>query len=140
MATTQTTRQPTLAHGAPVFLVDDVAAAAGYYENVLGFVKEWIFGEPPTYGQVSRGSVVINLAKSDQPGKLNSTRAVGTTTKADLNIEVAGNLAALHQELVGRGAQVDGPPTAQPYGMTSFNVLDPNGYCLCFGQVTVGYE
>lgn len=120
---------------APVFLVDDVRAAVEYYVSVLGFKQDFLWSDPPTYGGVSRDKVALHFAKADQPGRLNSARAAGTTTMADLNVFVRG-IYALHRDLVGRNARIDAPPTQQPYGMTNFHVDDPNGYRLCFGQAT----
>src|SRR5438067_1400610 len=34
----------------PVLAVRDVAAAAAYYRDVLGFEDVWLWGEPPTHG------------------------------------------------------------------------------------------
>ncbi len=135
MSQPQTTMAPSFNGYAPVFLVDDVRAAVEHYVTVLGFAQEFLWSDPPTYGGVRRGNVTLHFAKADQPGRLNSARAVGTTTKADLNVFVSG-IQALYQELVERGACIDGPPVEQPYRMTNFHVDDLNGFRLCFGQVT----
>jgi catechol 2,3-dioxygenase-like lactoylglutathione lyase family enzyme len=121
---------------AAVFLVDDVRATVDYYVKALGFTQEFLWGEPPTYGGVSRDRVMVHFAKADQPGRLNSAGAAGTTTKADLNIFVRG-IHELYRDLIQRGARIDGPPVQQPYGMTNFHVDDLNGYRLCFGQARV---
>ena len=118
---------------APVFLVDDVRATVDYYVTALGFTQEFLWGEPPTYGGVSRDRVMVHFAKVDQPGRFNSAGAAGTTTKADLNVFVRG-IHELYRDLIQRGARIDGPPVEQPYGMTNFHVDDLNGYRLCFGQ------
>jgi uncharacterized glyoxalase superfamily protein PhnB len=38
------------------------------------------------------------------------------------------------KEVMGRGAQVAGEPTNQPYGMREFGVRDINGVGIVFGQ------
>jgi len=126
---------PLLTGYATVFLVDDVRATVDHYVTVLGFKQDFLWGEPPAYAGVSRDKVAINFAKPDQPGRLNSAAAAGTTTRADLNIIVRG-VHELFRELVQRGARVTGPPMKEPYGITNFHVDDLNGYCLCFGQAT----
>lgn len=131
----QNVAAPFLTGCAPVFLVDDVRAAVEYYVSVFGFKQDFLWSDPPTYGGVSRDGVTLHFAKADQPGRPNSARAAGTTTRADLNVFVHG-IHDLYRELVGRGAQIDGPPVQQPYGMTNFHVDDRNGYRLCLGQAT----
>ncbi len=135
MSAPQSDAVPSLGGHAPVFLVDDVGAAVEYYSTVLGFRQDFLWSDPPTYGGVSRDSVTIHFARADKPGGLNSARAAGTTTKADLNVFVRG-IHDLYHDLIQRGARIDGPPVEQPYGMTNFHVDDLNGYRLCLGEAT----
>lgn len=39
----------------------------------------------------------------------------------------------LHEELVGRGAELLHGPVNQEYGLREIRVRDPNGYVLAFG-------
>ncbi len=41
---------------------------------------------------------------------------------------------ALHEELVTKGAHVQGPPISHPWGLREFRVLDPEGNRLSFAQ------
>ncbi len=135
MSAPQSVAVPFLCGHAPVLLVDDVGAAVDYYSTVLGFRQDFLWSDPPTYGGVSPDNVTLHFAKADKPGGLNSARAAGTTTKADLNVFVRG-IHDLYHDLVQRGARIDGPPVEQLYGMTNCHVDDLNGYRLCFGQAT----
>ena len=133
MSATQNAAAPFLTGCAPVFLVDDVRAAVDHYVCVLGFKQDFLWSD--SYGGVSRDNVTLHFAKAEVAGRLNSARAAGTTTMADLNVFVRG-IHDLYHDLVGRGGLIDGPPVQQPYGMTNFHVDDLNGYRLCFGQAT----
>jgi hypothetical protein len=44
-----TTMTRNLLRSAPYFPVADVGKAAAYYENVLGFQREYVAGEPPVF-------------------------------------------------------------------------------------------
>ena len=55
----------------------------------------------------------------------------------DLYVYV-NDVDALHEELVGRRAEVHGAPARQGYGMYDFRVSDPAGYVLAFGRVANG--
>jgi uncharacterized glyoxalase superfamily protein PhnB len=42
---------------------------------------------------------------------------------------------ALHEELVGRGADLVHGPVEQGYGLREIRVRDPDGYVLAFGRL-----
>ena len=42
----------------PIFPVADVVATVRYCRDVLGFEKDWVWGEPPDFGGVRWGKVV----------------------------------------------------------------------------------
>ncbi len=46
------------------------------------------------------------------------------------------DLAALYDELVGRGAEIVHGPVDQEYGIREFRVRDPHGYILAFGEAS----
>ena len=105
--------------GAPVLHVPDVAAAAAFYRDVLGFT--WDFGDE-TYAVVWRDNSAIHFVK-DESGP----RGVHL-------FQWVKNVDAFYREIVDRGATVASPPTDRPYGIREFGVLDINGVALVFGQ------
>src|SRR5258708_37011061 len=53
---------------APLFFVADVARAAAYYRDVLGFTVERIWGEPPCFCMPHRDGLTIMLKEvADKP-------------------------------------------------------------------------
>jgi len=113
----------------PVFLVDDVTAAAEHYRDALGFDIDFLWGEPPTYAGVSRDDAVIHLRLSQPSGRRNSVAAAGYGNGVDALIVVSA-LDELFAELKQRGARLLSEPADQPYGMREFEVEDLNGYRL----------
>jgi uncharacterized glyoxalase superfamily protein PhnB len=105
--------------GAPVLHVPDVAAAAAFYRDVLGFT--WDFGDE-TYAVVWRDNSAIHFVK-DESGP----RGVHL-------FQWVKNVDAFYREIVDRGATVASPPTDRPYGIREFGVSDSNGVALVFGQ------
>ncbi len=54
---------PCLIGSGPVFPVRDVAASVAFYRDALGFDLDFIMGEPPTHGSVTRGGVGIQFTR-----------------------------------------------------------------------------
>ena len=48
---------------APVLLVRDVAAAADYYRDQLGFSYDRLWGEPPNFCMVQRDGLTVMLGE-----------------------------------------------------------------------------
>jgi catechol 2,3-dioxygenase-like lactoylglutathione lyase family enzyme len=120
-----------LAGHATVLLVDDVARAADYYRDRLGF--EVTFSDDPThYAFASRDEVWLHFARFKDAPRLPNSKAV-PPDMFDVYIYL-DDLEALHRELVGRGAVVLSEPDEMGYGMREFRVRDPYGYVLAFGQ------
>ena len=68
MTSTDTKAAPSFNSSIPVFPVEDVAAALTYYEDVLGFQRDFLWpaeSDSPTYAGVIRGKVQIHIAQHD---------------------------------------------------------------------------
>ena len=50
----------------PILYVRNFAASLDYYVNVLGFRKEWDWGDPPDIGSVERDGFSIMLCEGEQ--------------------------------------------------------------------------
>jgi predicted enzyme related to lactoylglutathione lyase len=119
---------------APYFLVGDVVSSAHFYRDTLGFVFDRFWGDPPSFCMVKRGGIVIMLAEVEDKTLVRPNNLVardGGTWDAYVWID---NADALHAELQARGAQIAREICDQPYGCRDFDVVDCNGYRLCFGQ------
>jgi len=110
----------------PVFAVADPIAAATYYANKHGFVIE---GNPvKEYAIVSRDAHEIHFIDRHSSDPLSEYGDRGGAYM------LVSDPDALYEELVKRGAAIKYPPTDQFYGLRDFAVIDPYGYCLCFGK------
>lgn len=107
-----------------ILAVGDVVAAAKFYREVLGFEREWLWGDPPSFGGVRWGAVQVMFCL--QP---------------DLALRVDGHqlaffcddINALRERHRSRGAPVISEIENKPWGMREYIVRDPNGYHLRFG-------
>jgi uncharacterized glyoxalase superfamily protein PhnB len=122
---------PRLAPAVPILFVRDVAEAADFYRERIGFDIDFLHGSPPFYGSVSRDRACLHL------------RHVGAPNFADLaarevslilaTIEVS-DVKAVFAELSDRGAPIAQKLRTQPWGGTDFHVRDPDGNVISFVQ------
>lgn len=117
---------------APYFLVRDVVETANWYRDTLGFRYERFWGDPPRFCMVSRRGVVIMLSQHENGAVLpNGSAAEGGPWDAYVWVDDADALLA---ELVANGVTPARGICDQVYGCRDFDVLDCNGYRICFGQ------
>jgi catechol 2,3-dioxygenase-like lactoylglutathione lyase family enzyme len=120
-------------HGVqPVLPVPDVAAAAAWFRDHLGFGVDFTVEEPPRYARVSVGDgswgapVYIHLSHSAAP-----VRPCGAT-----RLHVGHDIDGLHSRLLAAGVTVLLAPTDQPWGLREIEIEAPGGHRLCLGAET----
>jgi uncharacterized glyoxalase superfamily protein PhnB len=117
----------------PVFLVDDVVQTVEYYRDVLGFQVDFVYGDPPAYGSVSRDDAIINFSRSDPPGRRNNVVSAGAGNGVDAFI-VVSDVDELYEELRGHGATLITEPRSEDYGMREFHIEDCNRYRIAIAE------
>ena len=104
--------------------VHSVEEALTFYRNQLGFDLGWTWGVPVTHANVCRDSISLDLISA--PAEKRGT--------AMAYIQVKG-VDAYYAELRARGVNLSDLGDRQ-YGMRDFEVVDPNGNRLAFGEPT----
>jgi catechol 2,3-dioxygenase-like lactoylglutathione lyase family enzyme len=115
---------------APVLIVPEVLETLEHYRDKLGFETESWEPNPATYGYAHRDEVSIHFNQGEQP---RPNHEVVQPDLFDIYLSV-DDVAALHEELERRGADLLHEPIERPWGMLEIRVQDPNGYILAFGQ------
>lgn len=120
-----------LVSSAPTFLVDDVAMTAQWYEHNLGFRASCFPKMPPhVYASMQRDGVEIMLLRQEGYQKPEIDRPGGVW---DAYIRMEGLLDFCNE--VRAKVPLNSDLTKRPYGDTEFEVMDPNGYVLVFGEI-----
>jgi len=114
---------------APQFLVDKLADSLTFYEQRLGFARDFIYED--FYASVSRDQAVIHLKCAPKLKAERDHRRSGEHLDAYLAVSGVGELYA---ELVSRGAPITRQLEQRPWGARDFYVEDPDGYILCFSE------
>src|SRR4030095_3068925 len=120
---------PRLTRALPVIFVANVEASAEFFRTTLGFSIDFLHGEPPFYGSVSRDGAFVHLKFVHEP-----VLTVGAQDRDGLIvafIEVE-NVKALYGEYTTAGATFDQKLKKQAWGGRDFIVRDPDGNGLCF--------
>lgn len=120
---------PVLQSATPILFVRDVAAAAEWYSERLGFTVDFLHGHPVFYGAVSRDGACLHLRFVHQP--MFASMAAAENGLILATVEVS-NVKALYAELQARGADFAQTLTRHPWGGTDFHVRDPDGNAISF--------
>ena len=104
----------------PELPCDDVPAAVRHYHDVLGFSVNY---EQEDLGVMDRDEVrLLLIARTPLHGGIGSVSFY------------VRDVDALHAELIRSGADVQGEPVSQPWGLREFRVLDADRNRLTFAQ------
>lgn len=117
---------------AACFSVADISATIQWYEEQLGFIGDpFPHREPYVFAILRRDDVEIFLQRIvdyEKPDLYN--RRSGGVWDAYIHVEGIQDL----YESVREEATIVQPLRQQPYGAWEFEVKDPNGYILVFGE------
>lgn len=106
----------------PRLPVEDVEKSLEFYIDQLGFQLGWKWGEPATHANVCRDAISLDLIA--MPVERQGT--------AMAYIELSG-VDAYFSELKERNVE-SSDIGDRPYGMRDFEVVDPSGNRLAFGE------
>lgn len=118
---------------ATVLVVRDVATAAAYYRDRLGFAVDRYEDDPDQYAACEREGCHIHLARADSGAPVHANHQSVAPDLFDAYLWPE-DVDAMHAELAGRGATIIQGPIDQPYGLREFRVQDPDGHILAFGR------
>jgi uncharacterized glyoxalase superfamily protein PhnB len=118
-------RQANVVLAVPILPCDDIEDMITFYEERLGFRKEWTAGVPPEDGGVRRGDVQLYFMRSPE------LAASACDREVMLFVE---DVDALHDEHVRRGAPIAEGLRDEAWGLREYCVTDPHGHRLRFAE------
>ena len=116
---------------APQLLVEDLERAIAYYRDGLGFTLDFIYES--FYASVSRDGCAIHLKHGPVPAAEQARRKEQEHLAAYVAVS---DIRDLFVEMQRRGADVIKPLEERPWNCLEFYVQDPDGYVLCFSELT----
>jgi uncharacterized glyoxalase superfamily protein PhnB len=113
---------PRLIEATATLRASDVMALAEWYRDKLGFAITMSWGEPAEYARMQRDAVELAIGRLGERFGPSSVYAI-----------VSG-VDALYAEFVARGVAMGREVGDQPYRMRDFDLFDPEGNRICFGE------
>lgn len=106
----------------PILFVRDVPASAAFYRDRLGFAIDFLHGEPPFYGSVSRGGACLHLRCVHEP---NFAALASREPSLILATIEASDVQALFEEFRQGGVGFAQLPTRQDWAGRIFMCATP---------------
>ena len=117
----------------PVLHVHNVLQTAEYYRDKLGFNIDFLYGNPPTHGGVSRGEWSGSMV-SIQLSQVPSNHEI--VPSGHLHIRVGQPIDTLAEDYRIKGVEIISDPDNKPWGFREFTIKDLNGHILIFAAQT----
>ena len=124
--------QPILNSVAAHLFVQNIMASCEFFKSKLGFTVDFVYGDPPFYGQVSRDNVKLALRYVDAPVYTGDIREREDLVLASITVATAEEIKQLF--LTYQAAEVPFHQTLkkEPWGARTFTVKDPDGNLILF--------
>ena len=113
----------------PILFARDVPVSAAFFKEKLGFEIDFLYGEPPFYGSVSRGNACLHLRCVHEP---NFAELAARELSLILAMIEVSDVQGLFEELKEHGVAFAQTPAKQDWGGTDFHVRDPDGNVISF--------
>ena len=128
--------QPVLNSVAVHLFVRDINASCEFFQSKLGFTVDFVYGDPPFYGQVSRDNVKLALRHVDEPvfvvSHVGDIREREDLVLASITVASAEEIKQLFLTYQVAGVPFHQTLKKEPWGARTFIVKDPDGNLILF--------
>lgn len=110
---------------APILPVRDLSRSLSFYEQ-LGFTTEFLWQEPPTYAVLTANEANLHLSLLAPQHRDRKVRSVLYLFVQDVD--------QMYESCQAAGLAIEVELGDRDYGMRDFELLDPDGHLLTFGE------
>jgi catechol 2,3-dioxygenase-like lactoylglutathione lyase family enzyme len=128
----QSSSRPAFASTEAQLFVADVQRSCDFYTEKLGFTVEFIYGDPPFYGQVSRDHAGLNLRLVSEPVFAGDIREREGLLSATITVVTSGEIKQLFLDYQTAEVPFHQSLKKEPWGARTFIVSDPDGNLILF--------
>ena len=133
------TAKPKQASPRPIFtaveaqlFVANVQRSCDFYTTQLGFAVEFIYGDPPFYGQVVRDNARLNLRLVSEPVFAGDVRKREGLLSATITVAAASEIKQLFLNYQSAGVHFHQTLKKEPWGARTFVIADPDENLILF--------
>jgi predicted enzyme related to lactoylglutathione lyase len=124
------TKRTSVIASTPLLVVSDLQRSVDFYTQRLGYREPGVWGQPPCFAMMHRDGFDLMLSLAETPDRV---RPNGPGKVWDMYLKVE-DLEAEAKALAEAGVPLDRPISRTPYNMIELEIVDPDGYRVCFGQ------
>jgi catechol 2,3-dioxygenase-like lactoylglutathione lyase family enzyme len=132
MSETPTHAQPTFTSVAAHLYVRDLKASIDFFTAKLGFTIDFVYGDPPFYGQISRDNARLALRHVDQPVFLGDARQREDLLSASITLGSPDEIKGLFLAYQAADVPLHQSLRNEPWQAKTFIVRDPDGNLILF--------
>lgn len=132
----QTTPRPVLSSIEPQLFVSNIRSSCDFYTNKLGFAVEFIYGDPPYYGQVVRDNARLNLRLVFESVFVGDVRKREHLLSASITVGTSAEIKQLFLSYQAAGVSFHQALKKEPWGARTFVVSDPDENLILFAGPT----
>jgi catechol 2,3-dioxygenase-like lactoylglutathione lyase family enzyme len=112
--------------------VADIKRSCDFYTSKLGFAVEFLYGDPPYYGQVVRDRARLNLRLVCEPVFAGDVRRREGLLSASITVASANEIKQLFLSYQAAGVSFHHALKEEPWGARTFIVSDPDENLILF--------
>ena len=128
----QTAPRPILSSIEAQLFVANIKSSCDFYTNKLGFAVEFIYGDPPYYGQVVRDNARLNLRLVFEPVFAGDVRKREHLLSASITVATANEIKQLFLSYQAAGVSFHQALKKEPWDARTFIVADPDENLILF--------
>jgi uncharacterized glyoxalase superfamily protein PhnB len=128
----QTTPRPILNSIEAQLFVANMKSSCDFYTSKLGFAVEFVYGDPPYYGQVRRDNARLNLRQICEPVFAGDIRKREHLLSATITVANADEVKQLFLSYQAVGVSFHQTLKREPWSARTFVVSDPDENLILF--------
>jgi len=132
MSQTNPNTHPVLTSVAAHLYVRDLRASTDFFTAKLGFTIDFVYGDPPFYGQVSRDNARLALRSMDESFFAEDIRQREGLLSASITLGTADEIKQLFLACQAADVPLAQPLRTEPWQARTFIVKDPDGNLILF--------
>jgi catechol 2,3-dioxygenase-like lactoylglutathione lyase family enzyme len=112
--------------------VRDLIASTEFFAEKLGFTIDFVYGEPPFYGQVRRDGALLALRSMDEAFFVEDIREREELLSASITLGSVGEIEQLFGDFRAADVCFAQALREEPWQAKTFIVKDPDGNLILF--------